>query len=425
MSSTDPRLLALLDEPVPRALRGAAGSTPCHLVGGVVRDRLLGIVGSDLDAVVATDGEAIGARLAGDLPARLVRLGGKEFAAYRLVGSDFTLDIWDRQEQSLEADLARRDFTVNAFALDVAGRRVEDPFGGRADLEQRRLRATTEGVFADDPLRVLRLVRLSLQLPGFVADPETLELARRSSPGLAEVAVERVRDELGKVLRARKLLPGFELLVDLEVYPGLLSGRPGEAGDASRADRLLHRLEPALEHLAGLPGLPRGRLEPARPRLAALISGLATATGTAEAALERCWRAGYLTSRDAAACHHLLDCSEKPDSQAAARWFLHSWEEDWPAAAAMLAATPRPALPDAEWRQLVDRLIELADRQGAAIFAPPPLLDGNEIGRLLGVRPGPRIGAALALLHRAQVEGRVGDRTQAEALLRSFASDAG
>jgi tRNA nucleotidyltransferase/poly(A) polymerase len=423
--STDPRLLALLDEPVARHLRAAAAGTPCHLVGGLLRDRLLGLAGTDFDAVVAANGLEIAERLARDLPARLVHLGGKVFAAYRLAGNGFTLDIWDRQGQSLETDLARRDFTVNAFALDVADRQVSDPFDGLADLEQRRLRATTGGVFADDPLRVLRLVRLFLQLPGFSTDPATRELARRSSRALAGVAAERVRDELGKVLRARAFHSGFELLLELEVYPRLFLGRVGRPLDGRRTDLLLRRIEPALEHLADLGRLPHGSVEPSGPRLAALISGLAATPGAAEAALESQQAKGYLNGREAARCRRLLGCRATPVSVAAARWFLHLWGEDWPAATAMLAATSEPPLAWTDWRRLQDRLAELAELEAATIFAPPALLDGAQIGRLLGIDPGPAIGAAVERLRRAQVEGRVSDRAGAETLLRSPASDAG
>ncbi|MFQ5350740.1 MAG: hypothetical protein ACE5EG_09895 [Thermoanaerobaculia bacterium] len=422
MSSTDPRLLALLDEPVTRALADTAAGISCHLVGGLLRDRLLGIAGSDFDAVVGGDGRRIGERLAAELPARLVHLGGKTFAAYRLVGDGFTLDIWDRREQSLDADLARRDFTVNAFALDVADGRVIDPFGGLRDLERRRLRATTASVFADDPLRVLRLARLALQLPGFSADPATVELASRAARGLDRVAAERVRDELGKMLRAPRFLPAFQLLTELEVLPGLLHGHPGEPMPSS-AGHLLRQLEGALNHLAALPRLPHGRLEPSGPRLAALFRGLGSAAGTAGRALEKSRQAGYLTGREAARCRRLLDC-RGPRSETEARWFLHLWGEDWPAATATLAALSDPPLATADWRRLVGRLTELTERQAAAIFAPPPLLDGEEIGLLLGVDPGRRVGAAVELLRRAQVEGRVGDRAGAEALLRSSAADA-
>ena len=75
----------------------------------------------------------------------------------------FVLDLWDRESASLEDDLARRDFTVNSFAVDLRGGGVADPFGGLGDLEQRTLRATTRGSFEGDPLRVLRLARLLLE----------------------------------------------------------------------------------------------------------------------------------------------------------------------------------------------------------------------------------------------------------------------
>src|SRR6202158_2795770 len=172
-----PAFATLCREPVVLALLAACRATECHLVGGVLRDRMLGLATHDLDAVVAGRGGEIASELAARLPARLVKLGGKDFAAYRLVigavgasdpggASDGTddavlsgyriLDLWDRQSLPLHDDLARRDFTVNSFALAPRGGAVIDPFGGLSDLERRVLRATTAQSFAGDPLRVLR-----------------------------------------------------------------------------------------------------------------------------------------------------------------------------------------------------------------------------------------------------------------------------
>src|SRR5580693_3366996 len=116
-SPGDAALSELLRDPAVRALAAACGATECHLVGGVLRDRLLGLPSPDLDAVVAGRGQEIAERLAAALPARLVPLGGKDFAAYRLVADGWVLDLWDRAGTSLRQDLARRDFTVNAMAL--------------------------------------------------------------------------------------------------------------------------------------------------------------------------------------------------------------------------------------------------------------------------------------------------------------------
>src|SRR5206468_4634581 len=151
------QLRVLAHHPAVRALLATAAGAPCHLVGGVLRDRLLGLPIHDLDAVVAGRGREIAEAMARALSARLVLLGGKEFAAYRLVAADFVLDLWDRDGVPLADDLARRDLTVNSFAWDRATGAIVDPFGGVGDLGRRVLRATTPASFTGDPLRVLRV----------------------------------------------------------------------------------------------------------------------------------------------------------------------------------------------------------------------------------------------------------------------------
>lgn len=117
----------------------------------------------------------------------------------------------------LEADLARRDFTVNAMAMDAAGN-ITDPFGGREDLSRRLLRCVGEPErrFNEDALRMLRTLRFSAQL-GFDIDPAALEAIRRLAPLARTLSAERVRDELLKTLAS----PGPELARSL-VSLGLL-----------------------------------------------------------------------------------------------------------------------------------------------------------------------------------------------------------
>ena len=142
---TSPAFRLLLHHPAVQALVEAAGEVETHLVGGVLRDRTLGLPLKDIDVVVASRGREIAERLAETLPARLVLLGGKEFAAYRLVAEELDVDLWDRAGTTMDQDLARRDFTVNSFALDARTGELVDPFGGVGDMERRLLRATTRG----------------------------------------------------------------------------------------------------------------------------------------------------------------------------------------------------------------------------------------------------------------------------------------
>jgi tRNA nucleotidyltransferase/poly(A) polymerase len=417
----------LLHLPAVRALLDACEGLECHLVGGVLRDRALGLPSHDIDAVLAgrgaLNGLRVAERLAVALPARLVLLGGKEFAAYRLVvlaADDLTVDLWDRQEMSLHDDLARRDFTVNAFALDLADGEVVDPFGGLADLDRRRLRATTRESFTGDPLRVLRLPRLLLRLPGFAADPESLELARRAAPGLAEVAVERVRDELAILFAHPGAHRGLAVLAALDVYPGLWlgeSGAPGPAGDAiagleelTERTREIRRIDTAAADL----------IDAAAARLAATFLHLPVLAGRGPLdRLERFRDAGYLTRQEAAKVSLLLACEELPEDTLGQRRFLHRAGPLWITAVAFLGmrASDRSGLE--RWRALLPPLLDHARRDGESLIEPPRLLAGGEVQELLGIHPGPEVGRALAAVRQAQVDGTVRTREEAVALLTS------
>ena len=406
----------LLHHQAVQALVAACGETECHLVGGVLRDRALGLESHDIDAVVAGRGQDIAGLLAAELPARLVLLGGKEFASYRLVGRGLTLDLWDRAGASLHDDLARRDFTVNAFALDTRTGAVVDPFGGLEDLQRRVLRATTAGSFAGDPLRVLRLPRLLLRLPGFAADPETLLLARRSSAHLVEVAAERVRDELSFLFDHPEAHRGLAMLAALNVYPGLWLGRPGEPGSPGGALAELEALPDRLRELRQLDAGFADAVEARTARLGATFAHLPADGGGPLDFLRRFRDTGYLARAAAAEVALLLELVELPEDELGRRRFLHRAGRLWPTAACSLGAR---ATDLDRWRAALRPLVELARREGAAILDPPRLLSGEEVQELLGIPPGPEVGKALAAVRAAQVAGTVRTREQAVALLSS------
>jgi tRNA nucleotidyltransferase/poly(A) polymerase len=392
----------------------------------VLRDRLLGLAAVDFDAVVAGRGQQIAADLAGRLGARLVLLGGKAFAAYRVVAAGFTLDLWDRRDATLASDLARRDFTVNSFALDLASGALVDPFGGLRDLRERRLRATTADSFRGDPLRVLRLPRLLLQLPGFTVEPATLELAAATAPGLGAIAAERVRDELHRTLAHPEAHRGVAVLAALHVYPGLLVGRPEEPGAAGSVVAQLERLAACGRRLrrasAALgPGLP-ARMDAEAVRFALLFVNLpGEAAGAPLAALRRFTRAGYLPRRLADRVAALLSWPELPRGELALRHFLYQSGELWPSAATYLGA--RAGVPgEAAWELWVGELESLLRRAGPAVVDPPALVSGDEVRALLALPPGPEVGRALAAVRQAQVEGRVESREAALELLRRWRS---
>jgi len=226
--------LQLLIARLAEAFRRESGEAELFLVGGLVRDVLLGApVGRDLDFATNV------------LPARTERAlsaaGGKVFKIgekFGTIGSIFDTTLVEvttyRAEayqagsrkpevkfghgRSLLDDLARRDFTINAIAFDPRSGAIQDPFGGQDDLRNGVIRAVgapTER-FSEDPLRLLRAVRFASRL-GFAIEPETAEAIRDAAPALGTISRERVRDELEKLLLGPAPSQGIRMLCDLHL----------------------------------------------------------------------------------------------------------------------------------------------------------------------------------------------------------------
>src|SRR3954470_3415152 len=182
--------------------REALAGTPAWVVGGAVRDRLLGRVTKDIDLVVDAD-PARAARAIGGAAGRGAATFplSDAFGAWRVVAAAhaWQVDLTPLRGGSLEADLRLRDFTVNAMAEPLGGGgELADPTGGAAALAAGILRAVADHAFADDPLRTLRLPRFVVELD-LRPDPATAALARASADGLRSVAPERIFAEIKRI----------------------------------------------------------------------------------------------------------------------------------------------------------------------------------------------------------------------------------
>lgn len=410
------RLRELHRHPVVRKIAEAAEGVPCHLVGGMVRDAFLERPTKDVDVVTAGDGIHVAKRLARTLPARLVLLGGKEFPAYRLAAGDFEVDVWDREDHPLEDDLARRDFTVNALAVDLHDPEAPpvDPFGGMEDLRRRRLRATRPRVLREDPLRVLRLARFLVVLDGFSTDPETVDLAREAAPGLAEVASERIREELTRILSSPDAAAGLANMAETGLYPGLFLERPGvlRRGDASAGGRLQARLELAARYATRLLAEAENvDLELPSVDWAALHLALSLRCLDADPAevLEVLRDKGYVHRADIRSTRTLLRLQELPRLHADRCVWLHEAGALWPTALILLGVLHEPE----DWVDAAREALRLIAERGDELFDPPRLVSGTEIQERWGIEPGPAIGRLLQELRTAQLEGRIRSRDEA------------
>lgn len=187
-----------------------------YLVGGVVRDALLEIENRDLDFAVSGDVRRLAKGVAAELGAAFYMLD-LDHPTARLVlqngeNSRYILDFAHLRGEDIAEDLAGRDFTINAMAVDIDNLdRIIDPLRGAQDLKDRRLRACSPSAFRDDPVRLLRAVRISLALQ-LTIDPATIRWMKEASADLATTSNERQRDEFMRILEGQKVDSALRLL---------------------------------------------------------------------------------------------------------------------------------------------------------------------------------------------------------------------
>ena len=192
------------------------------LVGGALRDRLLGRPTTDYDVTLDGEPRQVARELARATSGHAFELS-EGFGVWRVVARDrsWQVDLLPLAGGTIEADLGRRDLTVNAIGEDLRGGALVDPFGGLRDLRDRLLRMVTPSAFTEDPLRVLRVARLATEL-GFSIESETARTAASNAPHLTRVAPERVFAELKRVVSSDGAVEGLKLLDELAITPAVL-----------------------------------------------------------------------------------------------------------------------------------------------------------------------------------------------------------
>ncbi|MTJ56056.1 CCA tRNA nucleotidyltransferase [Anabaena sp. UHCC 0253] len=173
---------------------------PVYMVGGAVRDAILGRVREymDLDFIIPSDAVKIARKIAQRYQAGFVLLDAERQIA-RVVFPEATADFAQQEGESLTADLYRRDFTINAIAYNPHTQEIIDPLQGYKDIEYGLLRMISPVNLQNDPLRLMRAYRQAAQL-GFTIEPATQETIRSLAASINEVAAERVRVEINYLL---------------------------------------------------------------------------------------------------------------------------------------------------------------------------------------------------------------------------------
>ena len=366
------------------------------LVGGAVRDALLDRLPQqpDLDLVVPEDAIALCRQLGRRHGGSVVVLDADRSIA-RLVIQGWSIDLARQEGDSLEQDLRRRDYRLNAMALPLGAEpQLLDPLEGLSDLRRGQLMAVAEANLLDDPLRLLRGVRLASEL-GFALEPQPQHWLEHHHACLAAVAGERVLAELEKLAAS----PGGAAGLRQCLAWGLLEPwRAPATGTSPRADALLEGLgAAAMERL----GLSPAEAQQALPlaRLAAVLDGTGLRRLRSSRRLQqrveqlRRWRQRLGAEAPAQRAEGLSEW-ERLRLQRDLEDDLPALLLDWPTAPATAWL--------ARWRNPDDPL-----------FHPRAAIDGLTLQRELGLPASPRLGALLQHLMHLRAFGRLQGRLEA------------
>jgi poly(A) polymerase len=448
--------------------RFAAAGHALHLVGGTVRDALLGRLGDDLDLTTDARPEQVLALVEGWAEATWdagIAFGtvGLQKKGQRIEVTTYRAESYDPSSRkpdvtygtSLEDDLVRRDFAMNAMALALPDWRAPgafvDLYGGLDDLAAGRIRTPgkPEDSFDDDPLRMLRAARFAAQL-GFTVAPEVVQAMTDRAPRIAIVSAERVRGELEKLLLAQGPRAGLELLVDtgladvvlpelpalrleidehhqhkdvyehtLQVLERAIALEDGEPDLVLRLAALLHDIgKPATRRLEPGGGVSFHHHEVkgahlARKRLRALTFGKDVVDAV------------FLLTEMHLRFHGYGQPGTSPWTDAAVRRYVHDAGEQLERLHKLTRSDcttrnrKRAERLSRAYDDLERRIAELAAQEELRNIRPD--LDGNEIMELLGLPPGPAVGRAYKHLLALRMERGPLPREEAVAELREWA----
>jgi tRNA nucleotidyltransferase/poly(A) polymerase len=402
----------LRSSPLLQRVVAACGDVDVFLTGGSLRDRFLGLATHDLDLVVPADAAAVAGALAAAFGGSRFTLGRPPDASQRVTAGSLQIDLWEARG-ALRDDILRRDFTVNALFWRLPRGPLIDLVNGVEDLAAGRIRVVRPENLADDPLRVLRGIRLLATRPQLKLTAETEGHLAAAAGGLTRVARERVLDELRRLLAG----PEVDRALLAAVRLGLLTPLASAWKDyphATAAARIAREL-------TGLADSRWRRLGAAAPDVALALLA-APAAGFPES-----WRIGDAVAAligfglGRSAARRIATAVELGErlrrelgrDRRAERELAVEGAGLLPAALAW--ATARTAVEGADLLPAARRLL----RWQREFEQRPPLLTGEEIAALLELPPDARRAAAATALRRAQARGDARNRRQAIAFLRA------
>jgi tRNA nucleotidyltransferase (CCA-adding enzyme) len=389
---------------------------PVYVVGGSVRDELLGRVRAelDLDLVVPVGAVDLARKLATEYRAGFVLLDPERQIA-RVVFPGMTVDIAQQDGAQITKDLARRDYTLNAIAYDLQTGETIDPFCGTQDIQQRTIRMVSKDNLIDDPLRLLRAYRQGAQLD-FTIETQTQQAIRELVPLLTNVAAERVLAELRYLL----LTPSSSHWLAAMVADALLTGWleiPVRAdfnerlSQFDRACELVRQHYPALDCELDRPV--RDTIAISRRAIGKFTLLLSPDLQITTAQMLRLTFSSAELQIVSAVINYLPQLLQNQMSLNEQYFWFQAIDNNFPLAI-VIAISEGVEL--SALTPLIDRYLDPQD----LVAHPTPLVNGRELLEFLQIPPSPTIGKLLTEIQLARINGEISTPLEALEFAREF-----
>ncbi len=429
-----------------------------YLVGGTIRDLTLGKGRQDYDFVLHQRDMDLVYKISQELKGHLFSIGKDEKRrVHRILTANEILDFNAIDGSTIQEDLKKRDFTVNAMAYSLHEHRFYFHPGSEEDIDKKLIRMVSSEGFTQDPLRMIRGVRYLCVLEGFRLDEKTKGVIRRRSSLVRTISVERIKMEMDRILLSTKPFLGMRELAALglipEIFPEFQIPQRLKRMDLFRVDTTSHCLR-FLTYLSTWNGWKGDLALHTEERLILSYAALFTVMGRIQVTDDH-WATGDSVSQESSS-HlayeimtrmkfsnrfkgivkqlmdnhaNLLKLSRSPVGEKALRQFVH-----YVGTSARLlitfslldqrASANNGLSPQGEKLVQLCRRIKALCREGD-ITSPPTLITGRDVMRL-GYEPGPVVGHILHCIQEKQIRGEIGDREQALIFLReTFGKEGG
>ena len=424
---------------------------PLFLVGGYLRDLLLGTQARDYDFALPKDASSSIERIEETLGLRFFRVGKEEAntITYRIMKEEMSVDITFLQGETIEGDLQRRDFTMNAMAFSLKDETFHRVGGSLEDMDQKLIRTVSSDSIDQDPLRMLRAIRYLCTLEGFHVDEPLITEISSKKEEIRKIPGERIKIELDQILLSPRAFVGIKFLYEstllLTLFPeleGLQSLGQGEYHHLNVLPHILLMLEKISWALGWVAqrGAKVSLTEEDRLSLyyAALFHDIGKqdtysedergrvhffthesySCQRAEGIMERLRFSNQLMNRILRIIQHHMRVHNLPGGtkEGALKRLVNQMGEETPLLVLHTLADKEASRGILSVQ--VDEVVETHCLQILELFKekdivhPPPLVNGHDI-MALGYSPGPQVGRILDFIRQKQVEGEIRDREEA------------